>query len=209
MSGSPSPLPRAHLRETLPGVRTRRGRDLVHLSIKCYLSDVISLPCIGPTTNTHSYVSFPEIRGLMFTLPFSRWGETHTKTNSDATPGNWWIYSLQNYCQVADWSERAFYSSSRESKPPRPELRAHSMLSLKEGNSPQENDKATVCWLCTKRAFLLGVLAPSNFSQKQATEPKLLFWGWFVDVRKGEGQMPHVNFMASLNHHVVQIYFGK
>lgn len=79
---------------------------------------------------------------------------------------------------------------------------------LKRGILPKKTTRPQ-CSLCTKRAFGLGVLAPSSFSQKQATEPKLLFSGLFVDVRKGEQQMPHINFMASLNHQEVKIYFAK
>lgn len=198
-SGSPSSLPLAHLKETLPGVRTRRGRDLVHLSMKCYLSWVISLPCIGPTANTQSLgFRFSEISGLMFTLPFSRWGETHTKTNSDATWDICWIYSLQTTARWLTEVRELFIQVGREN--PLGQSSERILCSfLKRGILPKKTTRPQ-CSLCTKRAFVLGMLAPSSFSQKQATEPKLLFSGWFVDVRKGGQQMPHINFMASLHH---------
>lgn len=112
-SGSSSSLPLAHFKETLPGVRTRRGRDLVHLRIKWYLSYTIFLLCIGPTANAQSLgFCFSEICG--FTLPFSRWGETHTKTNSDATWDIWWIYSLQTTVRWLTEVRELFIQVGRE-----------------------------------------------------------------------------------------------
>lgn len=185
----------------------REGGALVHLSIKWYLSCVISLPCIGPTTNTQSYISFSEIHGLMFTLPFSRWGESHAKTNSDATWDICWIYSLQTTVRWLTEVRELFIQVGRANPVSQNSERILCSL-LMRGILPKKTTRPQ-CSLCTKRAFVLGMLAPSNFSHKQATEPKLLFSGWFVDVRKGEQQMPHINFMASLNHQKVRIYFAK
>lgn len=130
MQAAAPPLRMTHLKETLPVVRPRRGRALVHLSIKCCLSSDFS--SLHRTKHTHT-AWFPFLKYVAYSWR----GETHTMSNSDASWAIWWIYSLQNCLLpgvLLKWNSFLFKSGE---KPPRPEVRAHSMP-VKERNSPQK-----------------------------------------------------------------------
>lgn len=109
---APPLCPLAHLKDTLPGVRTQRegSGPPEH---KCYLSSVVFLPCIGPTSNKVWFPFLKYVANVYSAFWQARWDPHNELILIQCGISDGFFHYKTASCQMTCWSEIAV-SSNRE-----------------------------------------------------------------------------------------------